>query len=59
MTRTIVMIHGAFAGGWCFENFAAVLGARGWTCHAPNLRFHVSDPTREPDPRLAGTSVAE
>lgn len=59
MTRTIVMIHGAFAGGWCFENFAAVLGAGGWTCHAPDLRFHVSGPTREPDPRLAGTSVAD
>jgi len=59
MTRTIVMIHGAFAGGWCFEAVAAVLGTRGWTCHAPDLRFHVSGPQRQPDPRLAGTSIAD
>lgn len=59
MTKTVVMIHGAFAGGWCFENFSTVLAARGFTCHAPDLRFHVSGPLREPDPRLAATSIAD
>jgi pimeloyl-ACP methyl ester carboxylesterase len=58
MPGPIVMIHGAFAGGWCFENFSDALSAHGWTCRAPNLRFHGAGPT-EPDPRLAATSIAD
>ena len=59
MPKTIVMIHGAFAGGWCFENFAGALSGQGWTCHAPDLRFHEMGPTTVPDPRLATTSIAD
>ena len=59
MTRTIVMIHGAFAGGWCFESFAGVFASRGWTCHAPNLRFHGDGAVAAPDPRLAQTSISD
>jgi pimeloyl-ACP methyl ester carboxylesterase len=59
MPKTIVMIHGAFAGGWCFENFAHALAGQGWTCHAPDLRFHEMGPTTVPDPRLATTSLAD
>jgi pimeloyl-ACP methyl ester carboxylesterase len=58
MSKSVVMIHGAFAGGWCFEPFAGALRARGWTCHAPELRFH-GEPATRPDPRLATTSVAD
>jgi pimeloyl-ACP methyl ester carboxylesterase len=58
MSKSVVMIHGAFAGGWCFEALAGALGARGWTCHAPDLRFH-GGPAARPDPRLAATSVAD
>jgi pimeloyl-ACP methyl ester carboxylesterase len=53
------MIHGAFAGGWCFGNFANVLNAQGWTCHTPDLRYHEMGPTRVPDQRLATTSIAD
>jgi pimeloyl-ACP methyl ester carboxylesterase len=59
MPKTIVMIHGAFAGGWCFENFAGALTGQGWTCHTPALRYHETGPTRVPDPRLATTSIAD
>jgi non-heme chloroperoxidase len=59
MAKPIVLIHGAFCGGWCFADFVPVLAARGFTCHAPDLRFHVSGPAREPDPRLAHTSIAD
>jgi non-heme chloroperoxidase len=59
MTKTVVLIHGAFCGGWCFADFVPVLAARGFTCHAPDLRFHASGPARDPDPRLAHTSVAD
>jgi pimeloyl-ACP methyl ester carboxylesterase len=59
MTGTVVSIHGAFAGGWCFEQFADVFSAGGWTCHAPDLRFHGDGPVANPDPRLATTSIAD
>lgn len=58
MSKTVVMIHGACAGGWCFADFTRVLERHGWTCHAPNLRYH-GGPTAEPDPRLAETSIAD
>lgn len=52
------MIHGACAGGWCFDNFKSVLEQRGWTCYAPDLRFH-GKPDPAPDPRLAEASIAD
>jgi non-heme chloroperoxidase len=55
----ILMIHGAFAGGWCFENFAGALTGQGWTCHTPDLRYHETGPTRVPDRRLSTTSIAD
>ena len=59
MARTVVLIHGAFCGGWCFQDYTPVLAARGFECRTPDLRFHVSGPTREPDRRLAQTSIAD
>jgi pimeloyl-ACP methyl ester carboxylesterase len=59
MPGTIVMIHGAFSGGWCFANFADALDEHGWTCHAPDLRFHAPGEISETDPRLARTSIAD
>jgi pimeloyl-ACP methyl ester carboxylesterase len=59
MPKTIVMIHGAFAGRWCFENFAGALAGQGWVCHTPDLRYHEMGPTRVPDPRLATTSITD
>src|SRR5665647_19083 len=59
MTKTVLMIHGAFCGGWCFEDFVPVLSSRGWSCITPDLSFHVSGPTREPDPQLATTGIAD
>ncbi len=59
MNKTIVMIHGAFAGGWCFENFADTFEERGWSCHRPNLRFHGSGPVAQPDPGLVHTGIED
>jgi len=59
VTKTVVFIHGAFCGGWCFGDFVPGFEARGFVCHVPDLRFHVSGPTREPDWRLAQTSIAD
>ena len=40
MTREIVMLHGANAGAWCFDEFEAAFESLGWTCHAPDLIGH-------------------
>ncbi len=37
---TILMVHGAFSGGWAFENFQDFFEARGYRCIAPDLRHH-------------------
>jgi len=59
MKQTIVMIHGAFAGAWCFDNFADTFRMRGWTCHTPDLRYHGAGPISDPDSNLAVTSVQD
>jgi non-heme chloroperoxidase len=40
MGKDIVMLHGANAGGWCFDEFRQVFEGEGWTCHAPDLIGH-------------------
>ncbi len=42
MTKDIVMLHGANAGGWCFDRFKAVFEGLGWSCHTPDLIGHGS-----------------
>src|SRR5262245_50715957 len=59
MPNTVVMIPGAFCGGWCFADFVPVFAERGWKCITPDLRFHVAGKGADPDPRLAGTSIAD
>ena len=43
MSKTIVMVHGANCGGWCFDIFREVFQACGFTCHAPDLIGHGAD----------------
>jgi pimeloyl-ACP methyl ester carboxylesterase len=59
MKKTGVLIHGAFGGAWCMENFAEFFRRHGWICHTPNLRFHREDPTWEPDPSFAEISIED
>src|SRR3990170_1534621 len=40
MAKDIVMLHGANAGGWCFDRFKAVFERLGFTCHTPDLIGH-------------------
>lgn len=39
----IVMVHGAFCGGWCFEPFRAPFEAAGFEVVAPDLRGHAAE----------------
>ena len=59
MAKNIVLIHGAFCGGWCFADIMPVFAAHGWTCQAPDLPFHEPGPTRTPDPQLAKQSITD
>ena len=36
----VIMVHGAFCGGWAFEAFRAPFEAAGHVCLAPDLRGH-------------------
>ncbi|WP_374631862.1 alpha/beta hydrolase [Ferrovibrio sp.] len=55
----ILLLHGAFVGGWVFERLRGHLSHRGWRTHAPDLPFHGPDHAardangQPPDPRLA------
>jgi pimeloyl-ACP methyl ester carboxylesterase len=40
---TVVMMHGAFCGGWAFEAFRVPFEARGWTVLTPDLPGHGDD----------------
>ena len=59
MSKSIVLIHGAFAGPWCLDTYKGFFEARGWTCHAPALRYHDGDPKADPDPAFANTSILD
>ena len=53
----VVMIHGAFCGGWAFESWRAVFTARGYDAHTPDLRHH--DGNGEPPQALGQTSMLD
>lgn len=38
--KHIVMVHGAFAGAWCFDRFRPVFEHDGWICEAIDLPGH-------------------
>lgn len=53
----VVMIHGAFCGGWAFESWRALIAHRGYDAHAPDLRYH--DGEGEPSAALGQTSMLD
>ncbi len=54
MPTPVIMIHGAFCGGWSFANFVGHFSDRGWPCLALDLRHHDGGAA---DPRLGTTSL--
>ncbi len=52
MKPPVVMIHGAFCGGWVFDAFRARFEAQGYTVQCPDLRFHDMNPHSPPAPAL-------
>ncbi len=57
LRNPVVMIHGAFCGGWVFENWRTMFEELGYEVHAPTLRHH--DCGREPPNELGNTSMLD
>ena len=53
--RTVVMLHGAFSGGWSFRVFRRVFQELGWDVHTPDLIHHGAG--KGTGDRLAGVSL--
>lgn len=45
MTKTYLLIHGAWHGGWCWQRLVPLLEAAGYTVLAPDLPGHGDDRT--------------
>jgi pimeloyl-ACP methyl ester carboxylesterase len=55
--KHILMVHGAFAGAWCFDLFRPVFERNGWTCDAIDLPGHSGAP--DDAARLAGLGLSD
>jgi pimeloyl-ACP methyl ester carboxylesterase len=56
MPAPVVMVHGAFCGGWVFDRFQRPFRAAGHAVFAPDLRGH--SPDSQPE-ALAGVSMTD
>ena len=56
---TLVMVHGAFCGGWAFDTLKGYFTERGYTCLTPTLRHHDGPPGGPVSPALGTTSIAD
>lgn len=52
----VIMVHGAFCGGWAFEAFRAPFEAAGHTVLTPDLRGHG---LRQPSSAVVGLSMSD
>ena len=52
----LVMVHGAFCGGWCFDGFRVPFEVEGWEVSAPDL---LGQGSPAPASAVAGRSVAD
>jgi pimeloyl-ACP methyl ester carboxylesterase len=62
MSRTIVLIHGAWMTPRCWEPFQGFFAALGYDCLAPAWPYHdrsVAELNAHPDPRLARLGLAD
>jgi len=59
MSGSVVMIHGAFAGGWCFDDFRRPFEARDWHTTVPDLPGHGGPLPAEEHGALAGLGLRD
>ncbi|MBU6405937.1 MAG: alpha/beta hydrolase [Alphaproteobacteria bacterium] len=56
MAQPVLFVHGAFCGGWAFDQFRQPFERAGYETHAPHLPFHERGSDLE---RLAQCSVSD
>lgn len=54
--NTVVMVHGAFCGGWAFDRLRASFEDRGWRVLTPDLRGHAAS---DPVDAVGGASMVD
>ena len=59
MAGCVVMIHGAFAGPWCFDDLGQAFRDRGWRVDCPALRHHEAPLDSIDRDALAATCLAD
>lgn len=59
MTRPVLLIHGAFAGGWMFRELGRQLAELGFEVHAPDLPLHGAKRPQPPAASLGLMGVAD
>lgn len=59
MSNTVVMLHGAFAGAWCFARWQTWFEARGWKALCLDLLHHGDRRTAESATALANTGLQD
>lgn len=59
MNRCVVMIHGMWAGPWCWAGYREMFEVAGWRCLVPPLPRHESDVRAGPDSHLGRLSLID
>lgn len=59
MSRTVLMLHGAFVGGWCFDELAGIFRAAGYRTIVPDLPGHDRSWTDGPAPDLSRHGIGD
>ena len=59
MTKTIVMIHGMWGGGWYWQPMKSFFEQQGFTCLTPDLRYHDLEIGEQPDEKLGTLSLID
>lgn len=59
MSKTLLMVHGMWGGGWIWSSMRSYFEARGYTCITPDLRYHDLRPGDAPDPALGTLSLKD
>lgn len=57
MSKTILMIHGMWGGGWIWDSFKTLFEEQGYECMTPTLRHHELSPEKPPHPDLGSVSI--
>lgn len=59
MTGTIFMVHGMWAGPWCWDKYKDFFEKKGYLCVTPALPYHDVNPDDPPHPKIGTASLID